>query len=358
MQSQILRNQLYTRGSINHITNENKRDGTETIDHKNQNIDKNRSRLNVSKGITEKTGYQTWKKKLEKMKIPIPKQKTGNLGQIMITASPNFFKTLGWSPEAAEKWNDYHDCPKKVLSYFSDALKFFKEYLGEDNILSWHLHFDEATPHLDLNYIPVFTGMKRKNVWEKDENGRYIRNEKGEKIRARDENGKVIYDYEKQEPMINASMFWEEKGGKNSYRKMQDLFYEEVGKKYHLDRGEIGSKRKHKNHHEFNTRVEEQAKKIQENSIKIGRQDEVIREYRNVQTELKKESRTNPIIGAAIELSDAEIQKNIYQNQVKALLHAAEQVVPDKVKDIKEIANEALNKDYRRTGEKILEVSK
>ena len=351
MKSQILRNQTYTRGSINHIINENNRDGTETTKHKNENIDRSRSHLNISHGI-EGTGYRTWKKKLEKMKIPFPTQRTGNIGQIMITASPNFFKECGWSIENAKRWESYRDCPKEILSYFSDAIKFCKEYLGEENILSWHLHFDETSPNLHVNYIPIFEGMKRKNVWAKDENGKYLRNDKGEKIRARDENGKVIYDYVKQEHMVNASAFWEQKGGKKSYRNMQNEFYEKVAKKYNLDRGEIGSKARHKNHHEFNVKIEEQAKQIEENNLKLGRQDEFVREY--VETRKRIENgKTDPVINAAIEAAQAEEQQKIFKDQTKELLKAIEMLAPDKVKDIKKLANKNLDEKYIEAGEKI-----
>lgn len=347
MKCQIIRNATYTRGSINNIINENNRDGKERTHHKNENIEKRRSHLNMSYGITG-TGYQTWKNRLEKADVEVPKHKTGNLGQIMVTASPNFFKENGWSIENTEEWETGYDCPEVIRQYFNDAVKFFKDYLGKENVLSIHLHFDETSPNLHINYIPIHSGLKRKNVWARDENGKLLKNEKGEKIRARDENGNVIYKYEETGKSVNASAFWEARGGRQSYRKMQDAFYEAVGKKYGLDRGELGSKRKHKNHHEFNTKIEEQAKTIEAEQKVIGQLKEREQAYRHSIEETQ--SKQDPLVDISIKQAETEIQRDVYLTQVKELLKATSELVPDKVDEIKKKANKAINEKYVEIG--------
>ena len=118
--------------------------------------------------------------------------------------------------------------------------------VGAENILSATIHFDETTPHLHLDYIPVIDGeMKRKDVYLKDESGKCIRDEKGHAIRARDENGKIIYQYVNESASINRSEFWRQRGGRDSYRILQDKFHEAVASKYGLERGQIGSDREH-----------------------------------------------------------------------------------------------------------------
>lgn len=258
MKCQIIRNELYKRGSINNVINEANRNGREQIQHKNQNIDRSRSHLNISKGISE-SGYQTWKKNLSRQNLEVPKHKTGNMGQVMITASPEFFKDCGWSIEEARSWKSAKDCPETIRNYFNDARKFMIQYLGAENILSIHLHFDETSPNMHINYIPIHQGTKRKNVWARDSDGKLLRNHNGDKIRERDSNGKVVYEYVQEDKAVSASSYWEARGGKNSYRALQDAFFEQVASRYGLDRGDVGSKRRHRRHQEYIPAIEKNA---------------------------------------------------------------------------------------------------
>lgn len=243
MGSQILRVATYKIGAINYIGREEYR---QDYRHKNGDIDKERSHLNITIGNDKKTLYQAWKSRLDKLGIKIPKRKTQNvMEQIMITASPDFFESLGWDCEAAKGWS-HEDIPFKIKQYFNDALSFVREYIGRENIISATLHFDETSPHLHIDYIPIISGKrKRKDVYLKDENGNCIRDEKGHAIRAKDENGKILYEHVDVSPEINRGQFWQERGGRQSYRKMQDLFFEQVANKYGLDRGQVGSDRQH-----------------------------------------------------------------------------------------------------------------
>lgn len=243
MGSQILRVATYKMGAINFIGREEYR---QEYSHKNGDIDKERSHLNLTIGNKEKTLYSAWKKRLDKLGIVVPKRKNQNvMEQIMVTASPDFFKGLGWDGETARGWSR-EDIPPEIKKYFNDTLGFVKEYIGRDNIISATIHFDETSPHMHVDYIPVISGkQKRKDVYAKDADGKCIRDEKGHAIRARGADGKTLYEYVDVAPEINRGMFWAERGGRQSYRKMQDLFYEQVAQKYGLDRGQVGSDRQH-----------------------------------------------------------------------------------------------------------------
>lgn len=243
MGSQILRVATYKSGGINYIGREEYR---QDYNHKNGDIDGDRTHLNITIGNKEKTLYRAWKKRLDKLGIKIPTRKNQNvMEQLMITASPDFFKSLGWDVEAAKGWSR-EDIPTQIKQYFNDTLGFVKEYIGRDNIISATIHFDETSPHMHVDYIPVISGkQKRKDVYVKDADGKCVRDEKGHAIRARGADGKTLYEYVDVAPEINRGMFWTERGGRQSYRKMQDLFYEQVAQKYGLDRGQVGSDRQH-----------------------------------------------------------------------------------------------------------------
>lgn len=243
MGSQILRVATYKSGAINFIGREEYR---HDYAHKNGDIDKERSHLNITIGNNEKTLYRAWKKRLDKLGVKMPKRQNQNvMEQVMVTASPDFFKGLGWDCEAARGWSR-KDIPPEIKRYFGDALGFIKDYIGADNIISATIHFDETSPHMHVDYIPVISGkQKRKDVYLKDENGKCVRDAKGHAIRAKDEHGKTLYEYVDVAPEINRGQFWEERGGRQSYRKMQDLFYDAVASKYGLERGQVGSDRQH-----------------------------------------------------------------------------------------------------------------
>ena len=72
------------------------------------------------------------------------------------------------------------------------------------------------------------------------------RNAKGSPIQKKDEHGKSVYEYvELEQPKLCSSDFWAERGGQLSFGNMQDNFYEQVSVHYGLDRGEVGSNKKH-----------------------------------------------------------------------------------------------------------------
>ena len=60
--------------------------------------------------------------------------------ETLITASPEFMNSLP---------------PKEQKAYFTMALDFISERVGEKNILSAVVHMDERTPHMHLCFVPI-----------------------------------------------------------------------------------------------------------------------------------------------------------------------------------------------------------
>jgi plasmid recombination enzyme len=109
--------------------------------------------------------------------------------QMIFTSDQEFFDRIG---------------EQETKRYFDECYKFICNYknLGEENIISAVVHLDEGTPHLHLVFVPV--------VHTKDKEDKDI-----EKICARD--------------------FWK---GRDSYRKLQDAYFEYVTSKgFDLERG-------------------------------------------------------------------------------------------------------------------------
>lgn len=94
----------------------------------------------------------------------------------------------------------------EVVDYFKDCLAFHEKTYGK--VINAVIHFDEATPHLTCQSLPII----------EKENGQAS-------LSAR-----------------------EIMGGRNDYRRRQDLFYEQVGRPRGLERGESHDPEQTKKH--------------------------------------------------------------------------------------------------------------
>lgn len=121
--------------------------------------------------------------------------------------------------------------------FFEDCTKFFAERYGKENIISAVVHLDETTPHMHLNLMPITSDRRLCS--------------------------KQLFD-------------------KPQLQKLQTDFYEEVGKKYGLQRGKEGSQKKHLSTAEY------KAKKIIE-------QAEAIREENQVYADALEEAKSGEI---------------------------------------------------------------
>ena len=207
----------YKRGDIVGIERENERDENYKST-KNPQIDKSRTHLNYHTLPYEKK-YLAFID--ERIKELAPKRKIKDdavlITSFILGSDKEFFD--GISPEAQKQ-------------FFDDCTEFFAERYGKENVVSAVVHLDESTPHLHFNLMPV-TG------------GRLC--------------AKELFD-------------------RTALRELQTDFYEEVGKKYGLERGKEGSQKKHLSTAEF------KAKKIIEQAEAA---EEKIREAEEAQTAAK-----------------------------------------------------------------------
>ena len=101
--------------------------------------------------------------------------------------------------------------PEREREFFTDCVDFIANHLGRKNIISAVVHKDETSPHIHINVVPITSDNR-----------------------------------------LCAKQFFD---GKMS--KWQTMVYEEVGKKWGLERGTEGSKAKHVDPKEYNKMVKQ-----------------------------------------------------------------------------------------------------
>ncbi len=210
--------------------------------NRNEDIDSERTPLNLYFKKSEGGLTAQWKKTMKELNATFrEKKKSVAFEGMIITSDTAFFERLGWKKG--------EETPYAVMEFFNRCYEFALRGIGykgtDKNILSAVIHLDEKTPHLQLYYIPIVDTAKKK-VYEKGADGKVLRNEKGSPIQKKDEHGKSVCEYVSlEQPKLCSSDFWGERGGQLSYGNMQDSFHEQIGVHYGLDRGEVGSNKKH-----------------------------------------------------------------------------------------------------------------
>ena len=266
--------------------------------------------------MNERNLYQEVKQTLKKRGVEyLNKPSTNLLNGITFTSGPEFFEALGMKFANSGrtyktgnkkgqmikipniKSND--DIPPAVSYYFDSCMEFLKNYVGEENIILAQIHYDEDTPHLQAYFLPIVNEVKRK-CYVRDKDGNVVKEEvktKDGKISIvpkllRDKDGKIVYETVKGK-FLNNDQFWKDRGGKNSYAKMQDSFNKFITDKgFRLDRGNIGANIEHQ------TKLEYQ---IAENKAEL---EEIIREKENT-LQIINESKE------AIKMANKSVDKDI-----------------------------------------------
>lgn len=183
----IVRNEKLTRSQAIGICVHNDRKAKK---HSNKEIDISKSNLNYY----FKKNELSYTKEFDRLKeeYNLQGQIRSNsiiMCEMIFTSDKEFFEEIGM---------------EETKRYFTESYKFICNYknLGEKNIISAVVHFDEITPHMHLIYIPV--------VHTKDKEGKEI-----DKVCCRD--------------------FWK---GRDSYRSLQNSFYKYITNKgFDLQRG-------------------------------------------------------------------------------------------------------------------------
>lgn len=194
-----------------------------------------------------------WKSTVKELNATFKETKKSTAFEgVIVTSDKEFFEKLGYIPGEQP--------PYEVMEFFDRAYKFILREIGyhgtDKNIISAVIHFDETTPHLQLYYLPIVDKGKRK-VYAIGADGKVLRNEKGSPVQEK-KNGKSVYEFvELEQPKICSSDFWEQRGGQLSFGNLQDAFYDCVSVRYGLERGEIGSNKKHTTKYEWQKQQQE-----------------------------------------------------------------------------------------------------
>ena len=184
----IIRNINYKMGQLSYAYRHNERKNT---NYSNKDIQHNNSIKNYSLKNVYTSYQKAFRNIKEKYKLKGQIKVVSNvMCELLITSDKEFFELIG---------------EEETKRYFECAYKFVANYqnLGEEFIVSAKVHMDESTPHMHLVYIPVVHKLDKKS-------------------------GKQI-------SKIACSEYWK---GKDSYRKLQDNFYDYIIKcGFDLERG-------------------------------------------------------------------------------------------------------------------------
>lgn len=183
----IIRNIKYKKENLTLAYRHNER---RNKNYSNPDIDKEKSNLNYS----IKSPKYSYEKEFERLRKEYDLKEqikvVNNIAcEYVITSDNEFFDKIG---------------KEETKRYFETAYKFVSEYknLGEQYITSAKVHMDERTPHMHLVFLPV--------------------------VHTTDKKGNNI-------DKLACSEFWKEK---DSYRKLQDAFYNYVvSNGFKLERG-------------------------------------------------------------------------------------------------------------------------
>ena len=243
--------QKFTKGSLGKIGGESERTSN---GHRNEDIDGERTPFNYYYKKSDGGFASTWKNIMNELNATFKETKKSTAFEgIIVTSDKEFFERLGYVAGEGP--------PPEVMRFFYRAYNFILREIGyhgtDQNIISAVIHFDETTPHLQLYYLPIVDKGKKK-VYAKGADGKVLRNEKGSPIQAKDKHGKAIYELnELEQPKVCSSDFWEQRGGQLSFGNLQDAFYDEVSIRYGLERGEVGSNKKHTTKYEWQKQQQE-----------------------------------------------------------------------------------------------------
>ena len=236
---QVLRIEKFSKGDLGKIGAETERTAKR---HRNEDIDCERTPLNYYFKKSEGGLHAQWKQTMQDLNATFKETKKAVAFEgVIITSDNAFFEERGYVPG--------EPLPLELQKFFADSYAFLKRQIGyhgtDRNILSAAVHLDETTPHLQLYYIPV-VDEGRKKIYAKAADGKVLRNAKGSPVKAKDKSGKSLYERVLlEQPKICSSEFWEQRGAQGSFGNLQDEFHEQVARYYGLERGEIGSSKKH-----------------------------------------------------------------------------------------------------------------
>lgn len=178
----------------------------------NPDIDSSRTSQNYS--LDGLTAYELNHRVAERIaELPGQRTKTGKIRKIQSNAVRMYDFIVTASNEDMKRLGD-----AGARSYFRDTLDFMRKRYGARNVMYATVHTDESTPHIHIGLVPEYEGKLGANL-----------------------------------------LFTPE-----SMRSLQDDFFVEVSSRYGLERGEVGSKRKHESAVELKSRTLREVNELKE----------------------------------------------------------------------------------------------
>ena len=127
----------FKKGSVAALARHNFENRSKKDRHSNQDIDPDKSHLNVQIVAPAETLYKDTKKAIEE-------RCTGR-----VTAGSNWItEIIVYPPD--DILNNRNEC----IEYFNDVTDWLKNEFGEENVKMVVAHFDETTPHIHADVIP------------------------------------------------------------------------------------------------------------------------------------------------------------------------------------------------------------
>ena len=320
---QVLRIEKFSKGDLGKIGAETERTAKR---HRNEDIDCERTPLNYYFKKSEGGLHAQWKQTMETLNATFKETKKAVAFEgVIVTSDKAFFEERGYVPG--------EPLPLELQKFFADSYAFLKRQIGyhgtDRNILSAAVHLDETTPHLQLYYIPV-VDEGRKKVYAKAADGKVLRNAKGSPVQEKDKNGKSLYERTQlEQPKICSSEFWEQRGAQSSFGNLQDEFHEQVARYYGLERGEVGSSKKHTTKYQWQKQQQEQKLAEQTEALKQiqfraelaeGRQAHAEREAERLEHERERLTREVAPLTAAAEAFKEASGRKPDKRQIPALI--------------------------------------
>ncbi len=325
MSYQVLRIEKFSKGDLGKIGAETERTAKR---HRNEDIDKERTPLNYYFKKSDGGLIAQWKKTMQDFGATFKETKKAVAFEgVIITSDGEFFKKHGYVQG--------EPLPRELQKFFADSYAFILRQIGyhgtDRNVLSAVVHLDETTPHLQLYYLPI-VDEERKKVYAKGSDGKVLRNEKGSPVQAKDKNGKSIYERTRlEQPKLCSSEFWEQRGAQTSFGNLQDEFYQQVACYYGLERGEVGSSKKHTTKYQW--QKQQQEKELSEKNAaltqataQIEKADKILQDKRYRLTAIE------------VELYGTEREKRIAEEQRAKAEKETRELTAQKEKLSKEIA--------------------
>lgn len=309
------------------------------------NYDPERTKFNVElKDYSEKSLLESIYSNLNKQGVEIKRNNKNQnlLNGIVVTSGQEFFESFGMrfkdtervykdgkkkgQPIRVPNIKSKEDIPEAVMDYFQKSYDFLKDYVGEENVIYAAIHFDEDTPHMQFYFTPVVNEAEFK-VFQKDENGNNITRDFIDKngmkkkipIQLKDDKGKPVKEIRKGK-FLNHDAFWKQKGGKQSYAKLQDSFNEYITSKgFNLFRGEKGSNKLNLTKAEWELKEKQESINELEEKLKLTRDlcDNELSKY-NKFKDIESEKVLTPLKHGLLGYNDNDINNLISFAKSKA----------------------------------------